>query len=143
MLLALRRYVDFRGRSRRREYWMFVLLCLIAIVLAGVVMIAATGSFRTQEQMATKFTAWAGFAIAPLIIPLIAVTIRRVHDLGLSGWWLLALPIGAAIPMLDTIVGIAQIIVMAIPGKTGANRFGDSPKASTTTGIPWSDTSGR
>ena len=129
MLLALRRYVDFKGRSRRREYWMFVVLCLIAIALGGIAMIISAGSFRTQEEMATKFTIWAGFAIAPLIIPLIAVTIRRLHDLGLSSWWLLALVIGAAIPTIDNIVALGQLVVMAIPGRKGANRFGDDPKA--------------
>ena len=64
---------------------MFVLLCLLAIALAGIVMIAAEGPFRTQEKTAMKFTIWAGLAIARLIIPLIAVTIRRLHDLELSG----------------------------------------------------------
>ena len=111
MLLALRRYVDFEGRSRRREYWMFVVLCLSAVALAGVGMIVAAGSFRSRAEMATRFTVWAGFAIVPLIVPLIAVTIRRLHDLGLSGWWLLALVIGAAIPMIDTLVALAHIVV--------------------------------
>ncbi len=128
MMLALRRYLDFKGRSRRREYWMFMVLCLIVIASAGIAMIAVAGSFQTQDQMATKFTIWAGFAILPLLIPLITVTIRRLHDLGLSGWWFLAVVIGAAIPMIDTIVALVHIIVMALPGRKGANRFGENPK---------------
>jgi uncharacterized membrane protein YhaH (DUF805 family) len=128
MLLALRRYVDFTGRSRRREYWMFVLLCVAVIALAGIAMIVAAGSFRSQQEMTARFTMWAGFALLPLIVPLIAVTVRRLHDLGLSGWWLVLLPIGAAIPMIDTIVSLAHIVVMALPGRKSANRFGENPK---------------
>lgn len=128
MLLALRRYSDFKGRSRRREYWMFLLVVIAAILLAGIVMTVVKGSFRTQAEFATGFTIWAGFAIVPLIVPLIAVTMRRLHDLGLSGWWLLVLPIGAAIPAIDALVPFAHLAVMALPGRKGANRFGASPK---------------
>ncbi|HEX8382104.1 MAG TPA: DUF805 domain-containing protein [Sphingomonas sp.] len=129
MLLPLRRYADFQGRSRRREYWWFVVLCLIAIATAGIAMIAASGSFRSQGEMASRFTIWAGFALLPLVVPLMAVTTRRLHDLGLSGWWVLALVIGAAIPAIDTIVALAHLVVMALPGKKGVNRFGGDPKA--------------
>jgi uncharacterized membrane protein YhaH (DUF805 family) len=128
MLLALRRYSGFKGRSRRREYWMFVLLVIATILLAGLVMIVIKGSFRTQGEFATAFTTWAGFAMVPLIIPLIAVTVRRLHDLGLSGWWLLALPIGAAIPAIDALVPFAHVIVLALLGRKRANCYGENPK---------------
>lgn len=132
MLLALRRYADFKGRSQRREYWMFVVLCAITIAVAGIALIAAAGSFRSQEEMASRFTIWAGFALVPLIVPLIAITTRRFHDLGLSGWWVLALVIGAAIPAIDTIVALVHLVVMALPGRRGINRFGEDPKAVST-----------
>lgn len=128
MLLAFSRYIDFSGRSRRREYWMFVLLVVGAILLAGIAMIITTGSFRTQGELETAFTTWAGVALMPLIVPLTAVTVRRLHDLGLSGWWLVALPIGAAIPAIDALVPFAHVIVMALPGRKGANRFDEDPK---------------
>ena len=128
IVLALRRYFDFHGRSRRREYSMFVLLVIAAILLAGIAMAVAKGSFQTQADFSRTFTVWAGFAMVPLIVPLIAVTVRRLHDLGLSGWWLVALPIGAAIPAIDTLVSLAHVIVMALPGRKGANRFGENPK---------------
>ncbi len=129
MLLAVSRYIDFRGRSRRREYWMFALLVVGAILLAGIAMIITKASFRTQGELATAFTTWAGVAMVPLIVPLIAVTVRRLHDLGLSGWWLVALPIGASISAVDALVPFVHVIVMAIPGRKGANRFGEDPKA--------------
>jgi uncharacterized membrane protein YhaH (DUF805 family) len=131
ILLALSRYFDFKGRSRRREYWMFVLLVLVAILLAGIAMIITKGSFRTQADLARTSTSWAGVVMAPLIVPLIAVTVRRLHDLGLSGWWLVALPIGAAIPAVDALVPFAHLIVMALPSKKEANRFGENPKVRT------------
>jgi uncharacterized membrane protein YhaH (DUF805 family) len=129
MLMPLQRYADFSGRARRREYWMFVLLILVAVFIAGLAATATGGSFRTQAQMSSRFSVWAGFALLPLIVPLIAVTVRRLHDLGLSSWWLLVLVIGSAIPAIDTLVGLAHMIVMALPGKSKPNRFGDDPKA--------------
>ncbi|UZK68651.1 DUF805 domain-containing protein [Sphingomonas sp. S1-29] len=129
MLLPLRRYADFKGRSRRREYWMFVLLVMAVVAAAGLAMIATAGSFASEREMQTRFTVWAGFALLPLIVPLIAVTVRRLHDLGLSGWWLLAFFVAGAIPMIDTLAALAQIIVMALPGRKADNRFGTDPKA--------------
>jgi uncharacterized membrane protein YhaH (DUF805 family) len=64
MMLALSRYFDLKGRSRRREYWMFVLLVVAVVLLAGMLMIISKGSFRTQGEMASTFSVWAGLAIA-------------------------------------------------------------------------------
>lgn len=129
MLLPLRRYADFQGRSRRREYWMFVLFVVLVVAVAGIAMIAANGSFPSRQAMQVRFTVWAGFALLPFILPLIAVSVRRLHDLGLSGWWMFAFVIGGAILAIDTLAALAQIIVMALPGRKLANRFGDNPKA--------------
>lgn len=129
MLLPLRRYADFRGRSRRREYWWFILLVVLVIVAAAMALIVSKGSFRTQAEFNSSFGVWAGFALLPLLVPLIAVSVRRLHDLGLNGWWLLVLPIGALIPAVDALVPLLHLVVMALPGRRKANRFGDDPRA--------------
>lgn len=129
MLRPLRRYADFRGRSRRREYWSFMVLVLLVIVGTTLALIVSKGSFHTQAEFTSSFKVWAGFALLPLLVPLLAVSVRRLHDLGLNGWWLLVLPIGAAIPAVDAIVPLLHLGVMALPGRRAPNRFGEDPKA--------------
>ena len=121
--LSLRRYLDFQGRSGRREYWAFQLLVLGLIIFAAFAMFAFTEA-AGQAEMEQQFTVWAGFALLPVIVPLFAVTARRLHDLGWSGWWLLALLVGGATPAIDTIAGLAYIIIMLMPGSKHDNRFG-------------------
>ena len=123
--LPLRRYFDFHGRSGRREYWSFQLLVLVLIILAVFAMFAFTDA-AGQAVMERRFSVWAGFALLPVIVPLVAVTVRRLHDLGWSGWWLLALLAGGAIPAIDTIAGLAYIVIMLLPGSKNENRFGPS-----------------
>lgn len=106
-----------------------MLLVMAALAVAGIVMIAALGSFRSGSDMARSYTIWAGFTLLPVIVPLIAITVRRLHDLGLSGWWLLALPIGSAIPAVDALMPFVHFIAMSLPGTKRANRYGDIPAA--------------
>lgn len=121
--LPLRRYSEFRDRSGRREYLAFQLLVLGLIVLAAYAMFALIDA-AGQTEMENRFTVWAGFALLPVIVPLLEVTVRRLHDIGWSGWWLFALVVGGAIPAIDTIAGLAYVVVMLLPGSKHENRFG-------------------
>ncbi len=105
---ALKRYFDFKGRSRRSEYWYFYLssiaIGLIAGVLDGLLGIA-------DVQGNGPIGALVSLGI---LIPSIAVGVRRMHDIDKSGWWLLAL--------------IYNIFLLARNGDAGRNRFGSDPK---------------
>jgi len=147
MILPFKRYADFKGRSQRKEFWMFQLLNLIlAIVLVGPFFGSLIGASNasgdgpgaeeaTVEAMlaggmgltAIGFMLYGIFALAALI-PSIAVTVRRLHDRDMSGWWYLGLVAASAIPLVGFAASIALLVLMVLPGTDGGNRFGPDPK---------------
>lgn len=137
MFLPYLRYFDFWGRSGRKEYWLFFLLEFI--VFGGAVLLwigftslaaLATGDFSGAERnwpnagVGLAVIAW----MLATIIPIFSVTFRRLHDLGLSGWWFIASLIAGMIPYLGVVVTIAFYVVLALPGNQGSNRFGSEPE---------------
>jgi uncharacterized membrane protein YhaH (DUF805 family) len=106
---AIKKYADFSGRARRKEYWMFFLFNFIfAIVIAFVeALIGSPGVIGMIYSLA-------------LLIPGIAVSVRRLHDTGRSGWWLLV----GLIPLVGAIV----LLVFMVMDSTDENEFGVSPK---------------
>lgn len=135
MLLPFRRYFDFSGRSRRKEYWMFVLLLLIVYALAGGLMFSgglATLMAGGASGLAFSPAFWIGAGVAGIfvlfaIIPSVAVTVRRLHDRNLSGWWYLGIIVLSALPKIGFVGNIALLVLMCLPGDRGANRFGPDP----------------
>jgi len=119
MLRPLVRYVDFAGRSRRSEFWLFYLLMFLvtAACVVGGVTVERTTQFPGNQI---------GFHVLNLIyvlvtVPWFAVMVRRLHDVEKSGWWLLA----AFIPF-----GVFALITFWVrDGTAGDNRFGRDPKA--------------
>lgn len=137
MILPFKRYAEFSGRSRRMEYWMFTLLNVIVIT----VLLVATGAFGAltdPEALAAGdggvMALFGGLGILILVyglavlLPSIAVTIRRLHDRDMSGWWYLGAIVGGMIPFVGFLVSIAFLVLMALPGTPGPNRFGPDPK---------------
>ncbi len=140
MILPIKRYAEFTGRSRRMEYWSFSLLNLVVFgVLIG--MRFATGNF--QEFMASAgggnpFAVYgfmfggvgilAGLWWLAMLVPSIALNVRRLHDRDMSGWWYLGVFIGSLIPLIGVVVGLAYLVLMFLPGTPGPNRFGPDPK---------------
>lgn len=137
MLLPLRRYAEFSGRSRRKEYWMFALLMIIVYAFAGALMMSVLlPSFRSGTPIdwpAVPATFWLGavllglFVIA-IIVPAVAVTVRRLHDRDMSGWWYLGVLLVGQVPYIGGLVHIAFLVLMCLPGTPGANRYGPDPK---------------
>jgi uncharacterized membrane protein YhaH (DUF805 family) len=129
MLMPYRRYADFSGRSRRKEYWMFMLFTIIVYVVCFA-LIAAGGALSGLDPAtgAPQFgvLAWVGFGLLGIFalgsfIPALACQIRRFHDQDKSGWfWLLAF-----IPYAGSVI---LIVFMCIEGTKGENRFGQDPK---------------
>ena len=138
MLMPLRRYAEFSGRSRRKEYWMFSLFLFgVMIVLGGLMVAGGLPSMMEAQRMGASATPpgpifWLGaallgvFALA-IIVPSIAVVIRRFHDRNLSGWWYLGIIVLGMIPVVGFLASIAGLVIMCLPGTPGPNRFGPDP----------------
>jgi len=124
MLLPLKRYADFNGRSRRTEYWMFHLAIVIALfaVVAGIFASVATPRDQPGEFPVALGILIGVFTIAwlGLIIPSLAVQVRRFHDQDLSGWFVLL----GFVPYVGALV---IIVFMCLPGTKGDNRYGPDP----------------
>lgn len=124
MILPYRRYFDFSGRSRRKEYWMFTLLYVLVILVFAALMVAGVVGLKKDEVPGPVF--WIGLAALALfllgsLIPSIAVAVRRFHDQDQSGWLYL-------LGFIPSVGGIILIVFMCIDGKPGPNRFGPDPK---------------
>jgi len=147
MILPFKRYADFQGRSRRLEFWMFQLLNLaLALVLAGPFLFSmfsaglASAGDPAAEQAALEamFEGGLGLSSAGLglyvlyalavLIPSIAVTVRRLHDRDMSGWWYPGLAVAGLIPLIGILASIGLFVLMVLPGTAGSNRFGPDPK---------------
>ena len=116
--LPLKRYAEFTGRSRRKEYWMFLLLSIGIYIIASI-LDGIAGLNRMIAGTYGPITALVGLG---LLVPTLAVSIRRLHDSDRSGWWLLL----GLVPMVGEII---VLVFMALEGTRGANRFGADPKA--------------
>lgn len=115
-LQVLKKYADFSGRARRKEYWMFVLFNILFTIVAGIldnvlgIAIAGVG-----------YGPLYGLYSLVLIIPGLAVGVRRLHDIGKSGWMMLVV----FIPLVGA---IWLIILMVKEGDAGENQYGSDPK---------------
>ncbi len=114
---AWKKYVTFSGRARRKEYWMFVLINLIAAIIASII----------DNILGTSF-------ISPLyglavLLPSLAILSRRLHDTDRSAWWILI----ALIPIIGQIVLIIFAIFDSQPGQ---NKYGPNPKEGIPSGQP-------
>lgn len=123
-VLPLKKYADFTGRARRKEFWMYVLLN-IGIVIVTSILDSLAGMSGAVGGVYGPITALAALA---LIIPSIAVSIRRLHDTDRSGWWIL-------IGLVPFVGGLVLLVFYILEGTRGANRFGPDPLALETPGV--------
>lgn len=115
-LTVLRKYVVFQGRASRTEFWMFTLISfLISIGLA-----ILENMIGLADLAAGQSGPLGGIYSLAVFVPTIMVSIRRLHDTGRSGLWLLLI-------LLPIIGWIALIIFYCQPSEAGPNRFGDVP----------------
>jgi uncharacterized membrane protein YhaH (DUF805 family) len=129
MFLPFRRYADFNGRSRRLEYWMFTLGLTVFFVLCIALFIGLFANIAPEQRASTNNGAPAvvflvvGLAVIAwlaVLVPSIAVQVRRFHDQDLSGWLVL-------LGFIPYIGGLVIIVFMCIPGTRGDNRYGTDP----------------
>jgi uncharacterized membrane protein YhaH (DUF805 family) len=123
-LKVLNNYAVFSGRARRKEYWMFVLVFLITLIIAAILDNVLGITFKFGEgEMAMKFPygyIYVLYSLA-LLIPSLAVGVRRLHDTGRSGWMML-------LCLIPIIGGIWLLVLMLIEGTPGENEYGLNPK---------------
>ena len=124
-LMVWRRYAEFDGRSRRKEYWMFVLFHVIAILVLSA--IGGAGIAIFDDRGAFLFIPVGLYSLAG-IIPTLAVATRRFHDTGKSGWILLLLIILGVIPVVGFVAAVIQIVLLCLDGNPGVNQYGPNPK---------------
>lgn len=143
MILPFKRYFDFKGRSRRKEFWHFFLLNVIVIFVLWAIVLGVGGGMQAMMTAATENpgnpmavygTMFSGAGVLILLwglvtfIPNIAVAVRRLHDRDMSGWWYLGFIVLYLIPFVNFVAGIAFIVLMCLEGTKGPNRFGPDPK---------------
>ena len=115
-LEVLKKYAVFRGRASRTEYWMFVLFNVI-FAIAALVIDNLSGLATESVESGPVYSLY----VLATLVPSLAVSARRLHDTGKSGWYLLL----GLIPC----VGIILLVFMVTPGNIGANEYGEDPDA--------------
>ncbi len=114
------KYATFSGRARRSEYWWWYVFVTVIGIIANVIDRSAGLTFGD----ATYAGGWiAGIAGLLLFLPTFAVFVRRLHDTGRSGWWLLL----GFIPLIGAIV----LLIFTLLDSQADNQYGPSPKRST------------
>ncbi|MDY3089883.1 MAG: DUF805 domain-containing protein [Porphyromonas sp.] len=158
-------YFNFSGRARRREFWGFSLftfilwfvLTLVFFTTAGTMFLGGLGSAGASQDFLTStflvLGVW-GIVLLVFLIPSLAVQVRRLHDRGMSGWWIFfsnvlgvifnvlqtAMSITGADSTILMLVGVVALAVLVLniyllvqfvmDGEVGANKYGEDPKAS-------------
>ena len=154
MLLPLKRYAQFSGRSRRMEYGMWLVLQVLIAVAFSILMIVVGGSAAmVSDAQASAFAAGGAIMIIAvlnllvtlaLFIPSMAVSVRRLHDLNWSGWLVLLPLLGwvlfsvsarVEVPglmivggLLLLLGGILGLLMLFMAGTDGPNKYGEDPK---------------
>ncbi len=115
-LAVLKKYATFSGRATRSEYWYFTLFnALISIGL--IILDRVIGTYNAETAIGTLSSLYS----LAVLIPSLAVSVRRLHDTGRSGWWFLL----AFIPLIGALV---LIYFMVQDSQAGSNQYGENPK---------------
>jgi len=108
-------YANFHGRARRKEYWIFALVNVVAIIVLSIL----DGVLHSRSS--SGFGVLSGLFALAILLPSLAVAVRRLHDTGRSGFWVL-------ISLIPFIGGIILLVFCLLPGNPGPNSHGPDPK---------------
>lgn len=115
-LHVLKNYAVFKGRARRKEYWFFILISfIVAFVLSF-----ADQALNTPGASEGSGLLGAIYSLA-VLFPTIPVGVRRLHDTGRTGWWML-------IVLLPIIGALVLLYFFVLDSQPGSNEYGDNPK---------------
>ena len=120
---VLKKYTVFSGRARRKEFWMFFLFSTIISVILAVVDEFMGWQFEMGGDIIGFLSTLYYLAV---VVPYLAVIVRRLHDTERTGWWMLI----AFIPFVGVLI---LLVFLILQGTKGDNRFGPDPKAETAT----------
>lgn len=124
-LEALRRYSQFDGRARRKEFWHFQLfnaMVFISLILLDIGF-ASSASSSERDGMAAVMLIPVYLYWFVILVPSLAVLIRRLHDIGRTGWW-------ALLSLVPGVGGLVLLILTCLDSEPGPNAFGPNPKGS-------------
>ncbi|MER5203632.1 DUF805 domain-containing protein [Streptomyces sp. NPDC002825] len=107
---VLKKYAVFSGRARRKEFWMFYLFNIIAVFILAIV-----------DNVIGIYPALTGIYFLAVLLPYLGVTVRRLHDTGRSGWFIL-------IGFIPLVGGIILLVFLATDGEQQQNAHGPNPK---------------
>ena len=113
---ALKKYAVFEGRAQRKEYWFYILF----FILFAIVVSLAENALGLADPETGSGPLSLVYSLA-LLVPSIAVAVRRLHDTGRSGWWILI----GLIPVAGAIV---LIVFYVFDSEPGDNQYGPNPK---------------
>ena len=104
--ILTKNYVNFSGRATRKQYWLFVLFNLIVFVVLAILLSFLGNTGNVLYSLCNL----------AVLLPSLAIAVRRLHDINFSGWWFLL----ALLPFLG---GLILLVLMLLPSTPGANRF--------------------
>lgn len=108
-LKVVKNYAVFQGRAQRKEYWMFVLINFIFTLILSVI----------ENAIGLPFVLTTIYSLA-ILLPSLAVTVRRLHDTGRSGWWILI----SLVPFVGSII---LIVFLCLESQSAENQYGPNP----------------
>lgn len=112
--ICLSKFADFSGRARRREYWTFALVnCLIAMLLL------ILGLAFGEDSPASNILVTIFYLI--MLVPNLSVSVRRLHDIGKSGWYMF-------LSLIPLIGGLILLVWALMDSESGENQYGKNPK---------------
>ncbi len=118
-IAALRKYWDFAGRSRRKEFWYFSLFNFLVFVMLEAVVIGAS---KILDIYALTFLSLqVDVFMTLMLVPSIAVSVRRLHDIGVSGWWYLL----SLVPLINIFL---IFMLFCFDSQPDSNQYGPNPK---------------
>jgi uncharacterized membrane protein YhaH (DUF805 family) len=118
---VFKKYADFSGRARRKEYWMFALINVIVSIIIGII----DGVLGTRMEFGSGMSGGIGILgliyTIVILVPSLALMVRRLHDTNRSGLWLFIV----LIPFLGALVMLVFSLMDSTPG---SNKYGPNPK---------------
>ena len=122
--VVLDNYANFEGRARRSEYWYFVLMNIVIMIVPIIFIMINATSDNGEGPLFFLGIGIIGVVGLALFLPSLAVAVRRLHDTGKSGWWYLI----GIIPIVSYIGGLVLFVFYLSDSQAGNNKWGPNPK---------------